>query len=433
MAWYKRWFALAILVLGMVGCWVDASGLGGSSQGGALNETGLQKYELQIVSLWVSHGDATLIFLPNGEVALVDTGQDFAVRDYVLPFLQRHGIDRLDYLILTHYDGDHASGKIEVGGQTYLGSQWNTSGPRVPVRTVWDYNTFRAGDHGNWGGVELLVLNSAHENPDGGENQKSLSLHLSYNGFSYALGGDIYREQQERILRDFPETFPVHVYRTNHHMHGSVSREYLVRSNPYLFITSAEEAVYERSAYVDDLAAAVQQLHETSDRHAESMLTLEDGNIVVAANDGGDWTYANFPYEQRIRGLGAHRSGGPEGPAPVIEPATPSDDADAPQPEPSVTTPPAPEPDVPVEQAPVYPVCVKPALQGTMFRYRYMSFDENWGYMAHEYGGGVSCRRDEDVEGSEYPVCHTACPELVQRNGDWGWCENLGGFSCMEP
>lgn len=428
MTYISRWFALLCLACGSIGCWVDAGGLGGVSQGEALNETRLQTYDLQIVSLWVSHGDATLIFLPNGEVALVDTGQDFALRDYVLPFLERHGIQALDYLILTHYDGDHASGRIDVDGRVYLGSRWDSTARRVPVRTVWDYNTFRAGDHGNWGGVELLVLNSAHENPSGGENQKSLSLHLSYNGFAYALGGDIYREQQERILRDFPETFPVHVYRTNHHMHGSVSREYLVRSNPYLFITSAEEAVYQRSAYVDDLASAITELHETSDRHVESLLTLEHGNIVVAASGGGDWTYATFAHDARIGGLGAHRGRPPEPVTEVVEAQPEHDEGEAPKEDPPETE----RPEL-VEHPPSYPVCTKPALAEPMFGYRYMPFDSEWGYMAHDYGAGVSCRRDENVSGTAYPVCHTACPEQAQEDVDWGWCANLGGFSCTEP
>src|SRR5688500_5800387 len=41
----------------------------------------LREYGLKLVNLWVSHGDATLIFLPSGEIALVDTGQDFAVKE----------------------------------------------------------------------------------------------------------------------------------------------------------------------------------------------------------------------------------------------------------------------------------------------------------------------------------------------------------------
>lgn len=262
------------------------------------------RYGLKIVSLWVSHGDATLIYLPNGEIALVDTGQDFAVKDYLVPFLQQHGIKQLDYFIVTHYHGDHYAGKIDKDGQTFVGYRYDDQAPRIPVKTFWDYSSFHRGDQRNWGGTKLFILNSLYSNEwSTDENDKSLSLRIEWNGFTYALGGDIYANEQDRILNDFPDQVRVHVYRTNHHMHGSSSWNYLKMADPVLFVTSAENAVYQRDAYTKVLAGVIADLKQGGHRFQESVLTLEKGNVVIGANSDQDWTYACRPSGQYIPAL----------------------------------------------------------------------------------------------------------------------------------
>jgi beta-lactamase superfamily II metal-dependent hydrolase len=259
------------------------------------------RYGLRILSLWVSHGDATLIRLPSGEIALIDSGQDFAVKDYLIPFLQQHGIKELDYFIVTHYHGDHYAGKIEKDGKVYVGYRYDESSPRIPVKNFWDNRTFRRGDEFNWGGTRMFILNSLYTNEwSDDENHRSLSFRLEYNGFTYALGGDIYAQEQDRILNDFPDRVRVHVYRTNHHMHGSASWDYLKMSDPVLFVTSAEQAVYQRETYTKILAGVMDQFRSGGSRFVENLLTLEKGNILVGANGDGDWSYACQPTGQYI-------------------------------------------------------------------------------------------------------------------------------------
>lgn len=260
------------------------------------------RYGLKILSLWVSHGDATLITLPNGEIALVDSGQDFAVKDYLIPFLQQHGIQQLDYFIVTHYHGDHYAGKIEKDGKIYVGYRYDDASPRIPVKHFWDNRTFKRGDQFNWGGTRMFILNSLHTNEwSDDENDKSLSFRLEYNGFTYAIGGDIYAREQERILKDFPDQVRVHVYRTNHHMHGSASWDYLKASDPVLFVTSAEQAVYQRDAYTRILSGVIDQFRNNGSRFLENLLTLEKGNILVGANSDHDWSYGCHASGQYIR------------------------------------------------------------------------------------------------------------------------------------
>ena len=67
----------------------------------------------------VGQGDSELVCC-NGEYMLIDAGEPEAA-DAVLEYLDRHGIDKLDYLVCTHSHSDHCGGldavveSLEVG------------------------------------------------------------------------------------------------------------------------------------------------------------------------------------------------------------------------------------------------------------------------------------------------------------------------------
>jgi competence protein ComEC len=65
---------------------------------------------LQIEFLDVGQGDATLLRFPGGWTLLVDCGGEESARFELLPSLIRRGIRRIDALLITHFDKDHAGG-----------------------------------------------------------------------------------------------------------------------------------------------------------------------------------------------------------------------------------------------------------------------------------------------------------------------------------
>lgn len=79
---------------------------------------------LIVTFLDVGQGDAALIQAPGGRSMLIDAGQAYppqggrpgfdAGEEVLLPFLERVGLRRLDYLVLTHPDGDHVGGGAAV-------------------------------------------------------------------------------------------------------------------------------------------------------------------------------------------------------------------------------------------------------------------------------------------------------------------------------
>src|SRR5438045_7984611 len=69
--------------------------------------------ELQIYSIDVEGGQATLIVSPSGQSLLVDTGwPGFNGRDAdrIVAVAKAAGISQIDYVLITHYHGDHVGG-----------------------------------------------------------------------------------------------------------------------------------------------------------------------------------------------------------------------------------------------------------------------------------------------------------------------------------
>jgi beta-lactamase superfamily II metal-dependent hydrolase len=247
-----------------------------------------ERHRLRIVCLDVNHGDATLIILPSGRVVLVDSAKEAWARRRVIPFLENHRIGEVHYLITTHYHEDH------VGQRERIMS-------RFLVKEVWDYRTFKAGDALDFDGTRLSILNAHGDSED--ENDRSLAFRLELDGFVYTHGADLYADGQERILARFPELVRTHVYRANHHLHGSFSGEHLIQADPCLVVISAQEAVYERVAYTRDFCRAVRAIRERGGRLRDVCLTLERGNVVIWANDEHDWGHASYAPNIILAGL----------------------------------------------------------------------------------------------------------------------------------
>ena len=84
---------------------------------------------LDIYFIDVEGGQATLYVSPSGQSMLVDAGyRGFGGRDAsrIVAVAKQAGLQRIDYLVVTHYHGDHAGGVPELAA-------------RMPIRTFVDH------------------------------------------------------------------------------------------------------------------------------------------------------------------------------------------------------------------------------------------------------------------------------------------------------
>jgi competence protein ComEC len=83
-----------------------------------------------VVFIDVGQGDAALLRDPSGAVVLVDGGRDPVV---LADALRRHGVRRIDLLVVTHGDFDHVGGLEGVFSTISVGRLWVPNQPDLGV------------------------------------------------------------------------------------------------------------------------------------------------------------------------------------------------------------------------------------------------------------------------------------------------------------
>ena len=109
---YKQWRVASLIGLSIVAIWVWDS---------AFHEKGRL---LEVITLDVGQGDASIVRFPDGQTMLIDGGIQRSYYDekrqrqveydvgkrIIEPYLDAHGIRKLDLVVLTHPDIDHGGG-----------------------------------------------------------------------------------------------------------------------------------------------------------------------------------------------------------------------------------------------------------------------------------------------------------------------------------
>lgn len=135
-------------------------GYGGVLLGSGVVRDWSRPADWQIALCDVGQGDAVLI-RAGGQTALIDTGPEPAPLTACLDSL---GVERIDLLVLTHYDLDHVGGLAALDGIVDTALVGPSSGPRderllAPLRqTGVPVHVAARGQHGTLGGLRWRVL-----------------------------------------------------------------------------------------------------------------------------------------------------------------------------------------------------------------------------------------------------------------------------------
>ncbi len=130
----------------------------------------------------------------------------------VRPYLRTRGWDRIDLLLLSHGDNDHAGGARSLLAELPVGEVMAAPDPRISLPGS---RSCRAGRQWNWDGVHFRILH-----PDAGHwrgNDASCVLLVEGGGHRLLLSGDIERRAERHLAARLPAALRAEVLVSPHH------------------------------------------------------------------------------------------------------------------------------------------------------------------------------------------------------------------------
>lgn len=179
-------------------------------------------------------GQGLSVLVTQGQRALLyDTGNRFPsgfnmADAVVLPLLTRLGLERLDYLVISHEDSDHSANRDYLAERLAPAHRWG----------AWQGSQHcRAGQQARWGALTLRVL--WPRQPGGHRNNDSCVLHISDGRRSLLLTGDI-EAGAERALLSSGQALAADLLISPHHGSRSSSTVAFIRAvDPALVVHTA--------------------------------------------------------------------------------------------------------------------------------------------------------------------------------------------------
>ena len=221
----------------------------------------------------VGQGDSELVCC-NGEYMLIDAGEPDA-SDAVLEYLDRHGIDKLDYLVCTHSHSDHCDGldavveSLEV--ETVFTSPYAGDSPSYEIFTDAVYGAGleltvpELGESYRLGEASFSFLGPL-ENYDS-TNDDSLVLRLEYGDTSFLFTGDMTARAEKDLINDGAK-LRCDVLKVGHHgSSGSSCYKFLYEAQPSIGVISCEKG------------------NRYGHPHEEALSRLNDADVTVFRTD----------------------------------------------------------------------------------------------------------------------------------------------------
>lgn len=270
-------------------------------------ETNASLMEVHFID--VGQGDATLI-KADGKYMLIDAGNnDMGTK--VQLYLQKQGVEKLDYLILTQTDADHIGGadvivtKFDID-VTFMGDyKKDTKTYEELINAFKDrglvYSIPEVGSEYKLGNATFTILapNRTYEDP----NNSSIALLLKNGNNTFLFTGDCEEEAEKDILAN---GLPIDcdVYKLGHHgSKTSSSKAFLEAITPVYGVISCEMG----NSYGHPHA---QPLNSLRSMGTQIFRTDEQGSI-VAYSDGTEITWNCAPSKTWQTGVATDSASNP--------------------------------------------------------------------------------------------------------------------------
>ena len=272
-----RWMIAAIAVLVLA-----AGSYAGSLIGAGVGRAVAFPADWQIAACDIGQGDAVVV-RDRDRYALVDVGPDPAL---LVECLETLGIDRIDILVLTHYDLDHVGGIEAVIGRVdtaLVGIPENADDERLHDALAAGGTEVRGaarGDTGTLGELRWEILWPVRDSPvmQTG-NDGSVTIGFDGRGIRSLFLGDLGEESQDALRRSSGPG-AVDVVKVAHHGAGDQSPELYAELQP----TVALITVGSDNGYGHPTDAVLDILMSTG---TLPLRTDQQGLLVIAPGPGG--------------------------------------------------------------------------------------------------------------------------------------------------
>jgi competence protein ComEC len=187
--------------------------------------------QFTVTAFDVGQGMALLIET-HGRRLLYDTGPQYApgangATRVILPYLRGRGIGRLDAMVVSHSDLDHAGGAQSILGAVQVDTVISSLPERHPAVLASSHHVrCQAGRHWTWDAVRFELLgptSESYSDPGMKPNARSCVLKVEAQGQAILLAGDIEAAQEAALVRGGPERLRATVLLAPHHGSGTSS------------------------------------------------------------------------------------------------------------------------------------------------------------------------------------------------------------------
>lgn len=205
-----------------------------------IKEDVVNEDQLRVTVLDVGQGLAVMVETAN-HTLLYDAGPRFPSgfntgAAVVLPYMQKRNIDRVDKVIISHNDNDHAGGvqallNADVVKKLSVSNQRN----RYSMTST-DY--CREGDEWRWGETQFRILHPPNE-WQSNSNNRSCVVQIVHPAGTILLSGDIEAATERRLIAEYGDNLRSELLLVPHHgSSSSSSRRFLARVRPQTAVFS---------------------------------------------------------------------------------------------------------------------------------------------------------------------------------------------------
>lgn len=187
----------------------------------------------------IGQGDASVLVSPHQkEVLMIDTGgkityekeewqksnKTYNISDGVIKFLKSRGINKLDYLIISHGDQDHAGDALNIIKKLNVKKVVLNNGSTNSLEKKIINTSVKITNNYNLKYFNVINLNNDfYDN----ENDASLVNYITFLKYKFLFMGDAPRSVEEKIIEKY-NLFNIDVLKVGHHGSKTSSSKYFV-------------------------------------------------------------------------------------------------------------------------------------------------------------------------------------------------------------